>query len=100
MGAAGAAGGAEERGGGAGEPGAFAGSWRSWGQRARRAPTLALNPPGWGADFLAPVPAGVSTTIADLLDQVRSTPAEQAHREVAEALRRPPPADPRITGIL
>jgi len=61
---------------------------------------LALNPPGWGADFLAPVPAGVSTTIADLLDQVRSTPAEQAHREVTEALRRQPPADPRITRIL
>jgi DNA-binding transcriptional ArsR family regulator len=59
----------------------------------------ALSPPGWGADFLAPVPAGVSTTIGDLLDQVRSTPAEQAHREVAEALRRQP-ADPRIERIL
>jgi hypothetical protein len=34
----------------------------------------ALNPPGWGADFLAPVPASVHTTIGDLLDQVRSTP--------------------------
>ena len=61
---------------------------------------LALNPPGWGADFLAPVPAGVSTTIGDLLDQVRSTPAEQAQREVAEALRRQPPVDPRIERIL
>jgi Family of unknown function (DUF5937)/Helix-turn-helix domain len=59
----------------------------------------ALSPPGWGADFLAPVPAGVSTTIGDLLGQVRSTPAEQAQREVAEALRQRP-ADPRIERIL
>jgi DNA-binding transcriptional ArsR family regulator len=61
---------------------------------------LALNPPGWGADFVAPVPAGVSTTIVDLLDQVRSTPAEQAHHEVALALRRQPPVDARIRRIL
>jgi DNA-binding transcriptional ArsR family regulator len=59
----------------------------------------ALNPPGWGADFLSPIPAGVSTTIGDLLDQVRSTPAGQAHGQVAEALRRQP-ADPRIKRIL
>ena len=39
---------------------------------------IALNPPGWGADFLAPVPASVSTTIGDLLDQVRSTPGSSA----------------------
>jgi DNA-binding transcriptional ArsR family regulator len=61
---------------------------------------LALNPPGWGADFLAPVPAGVSTTIGDLLDQVRSTPAEQAHHEVALALQRQPRVDARIRRIL
>jgi DNA-binding transcriptional ArsR family regulator len=61
---------------------------------------LALNPPGWGADFLAPVPAGVSTTIGDLLDQVRSTPVEQAHHEVALALRRQPHVDARIRRIL
>ena len=61
---------------------------------------LALMPPAWGADFLAPVPAGVSTTIGDLLDQVRSTPVEQAHREVTAALRRQPPVDPRIRQIL
>ncbi len=61
---------------------------------------LALHTPGWGADFLAPVPASVNTTIGDLLDQVRSTPPEQAHREVAEALRRQPRVDPRIEGIL
>jgi hypothetical protein len=60
----------------------------------------ALNPPGWGADFLSPVPAGVSTTIDDLLDQVRSTPTEQAHREVAEALGRQPHVDHRIERIL
>ncbi len=61
---------------------------------------LALHPPGWGADFLAPVPAGLYTTIDDLLDQVRSTPPEQAHREVAEALRRQPRVDPRVRRIL
>jgi DNA-binding transcriptional ArsR family regulator len=61
---------------------------------------IALQLPGWGADFLAPVPASVDTTIGDLLDQVRSTPAEQAHREVAEALRRHPQVDPRIARIL
>ena len=61
---------------------------------------LALNPPGWGADFLAPVPASVSTTIGDLLDQVRSTPAGQVQHEVALALARQPPVDPRIERIL
>ena len=61
---------------------------------------IALSPPGWGADFLAPVPANVRTTIGELLDQVRSTPAGQAHREVAEALRRQPRVDPRVARIL
>jgi Family of unknown function (DUF5937)/Helix-turn-helix domain len=60
----------------------------------------ALAPPGWGVDFLTPVPTGVSTTIGDLLDQVRSTPTRQAHREVAEALRRQPSVEPRIRRIL
>jgi DNA-binding transcriptional ArsR family regulator len=57
---------------------------------------LALMPPRWGADFLAPVPASVHTTIGELLDQVRSTPAGQVRREVAEALRRQPQADARV----
>jgi DNA-binding transcriptional ArsR family regulator len=61
---------------------------------------LALNPPSWGVDFLAPIPAGVSTTIGDLLDQVRSTPAGQVQHEVALALARQPPVDPRIERIL
>ena len=61
---------------------------------------LALQPPRWGADFLAPVPASVHTTIGELLDQVRSTPPGQVRREVAEALRRQPRADPRIERIL
>jgi DNA-binding transcriptional ArsR family regulator len=60
----------------------------------------ALHPPGWGADFLSPVPAAVSTTIGELLDQVRSTPVEQAHREVAAALGRQPRVDARIERIL
>ncbi len=61
---------------------------------------LALQPAGYGADFLSPVPADLSTTIDDLLSQVRSTPVSQAHREVAEALRRQPAADPRVRRIL
>jgi DNA-binding transcriptional ArsR family regulator len=60
----------------------------------------ALCPPGWGADFLTPAPAGVSTTIGDLLDQVRSTPPRQAQHEVAVALGRQPPVGPRIRRIL
>jgi DNA-binding transcriptional ArsR family regulator len=60
----------------------------------------ALNPPGWGADFLAPVPASVHTTIGDLLDQVRSTPAGQVQHEVALGLARQPSVDPRIEQIL
>jgi DNA-binding transcriptional ArsR family regulator len=61
---------------------------------------LALNPPGWGADFLARVPLDTSTTIWELLDQVRSTPADQVRREVAEVMRRQPPADPRMRRLL
>jgi DNA-binding transcriptional ArsR family regulator len=61
---------------------------------------LALMPPGWGADFLAPVPGSVDTTIGELLDQVRSTPPAQVRREVAEALRRQPRADPRVRRVL
>jgi DNA-binding transcriptional ArsR family regulator len=59
----------------------------------------ALEAPGWGADFIAPVPAGVSTTIEELLAEVRATPLDVAHREVAELLRRQP-ADPRVEAIL
>jgi DNA-binding transcriptional ArsR family regulator len=60
----------------------------------------ALHPPRWGVDFLAPIPASVSTTIGELLDEVRSTPVEQAHREVAAALARQPRVEPRIERIL
>ncbi len=73
-------------------------------QRLRREADLdivaALEPSGWGADFLAPIPAGVSTTIEDLLAQVRSTPLAQARHEVAEALRRQPEPEPRVLRIL
>jgi DNA-binding transcriptional ArsR family regulator len=74
--------------------------YRELARRADVEVILALNPPGWGTDFLARVPADLSTTIWDLLDQVRSTPADQARREVAEAMRRQPPADPRVRRIL
>lgn len=61
---------------------------------------LALELPGWGADFLAPIPAGVSATIGDLLAEVRATSPEQVRGEVAEALRRGPEPDPRVRRIL
>jgi DNA-binding transcriptional ArsR family regulator len=60
----------------------------------------ALDAPHYGVDFLSPVPADVSTTIEDLLAQVRSTPVGQAHREIAEVLRRHPVRDPRVRRIL
>lgn len=59
----------------------------------------ALAAPGRGVDFIAPVPAGVSTTIDELLAEVRATPLNAAHREVAEVLERQP-ADQRVEAIL
>jgi DNA-binding transcriptional ArsR family regulator len=61
---------------------------------------LALHPPGWGVDFLSPVPVALSTTIEDLLAQVRATPPEQAHHEIAQALQRQPAVDARLGQIL
>lgn len=61
---------------------------------------LALQPPGYGVDFLSPPPAGVATTLEDLLGVVRATPLEQARLEIAETLRRGPPADARIRAAL
>jgi hypothetical protein len=60
---------------------------------------LALEVPGWGADFLYPEPPGPSSTIEDLLGQVRATPVEQARREINEAMRRQP-APPRVQRVL
>jgi DNA-binding transcriptional ArsR family regulator len=61
---------------------------------------LALQPPGYGTDFLSPVPADMSTTIEDLLAQVRATPVDQAHHEIAVALQRQPPVEPAVQRIL
>jgi DNA-binding transcriptional ArsR family regulator len=60
----------------------------------------ALQPPNWGTDFLSPVPASVSTTIDDLLAQVRATPTDEVQHEVAEALSRQPGIGTRVRGIL
>jgi DNA-binding transcriptional ArsR family regulator len=60
----------------------------------------ALYGENYGVDFLSPVPADVSSTIGDLLAQVRSTPADQAHREIAEVLRRNREPSPRVRRIL
>jgi DNA-binding transcriptional ArsR family regulator len=59
----------------------------------------ALETANWGADFVSPVPARVTTTIEELLAEVRATPPQVAHRQIAEALRRQP-ADPRVERIL
>ena len=59
-----------------------------------------MQPPGWGPEFLSPVPAGLSVTIGELLAQVASTPPDQARRQAAEALARQPSADPRVRRIL
>ena len=56
--------------------------------------------PAYGVDFLTPVPTGVAGTIGDLLARVRSTPAEQARREIADMLQHNPPAEPRVRRIL
>ena len=60
----------------------------------------ALQPPNWGADFLSPVPASVSTTIDDLLDQVRATPIDEVRHEVAVALSQQPGIETRVRRIL
>jgi DNA-binding transcriptional ArsR family regulator len=63
---------------------------------------LALDGHGhsWGVDFLTPVPADITTTITDLLEQVRATPVDQARREIGELLRRNSPPSPRVRAIL
>ena len=61
---------------------------------------LALQPPGWGADFVIPVPASASVAIEDLLDQVRVTPPALVRNDVTEACRRQPDLDQRVRDIL
>ncbi|HEX5194458.1 MAG TPA: DUF5937 family protein [Solirubrobacteraceae bacterium] len=61
---------------------------------------LALQPPGYGVDFLSPPPAGIATTLEDLLDVVRATPLKQARLEIDETLRRGPPVDARVRTVL
>lgn len=60
----------------------------------------ALQAPNWGADFLSPVPASVSTTIDDLLAQVRATPLDEVRHDVGEALRQQPDIAARVRRIL
>jgi hypothetical protein len=61
---------------------------------------LALQPAGWGADFVVPVPASASSTIEDLLDQVRAAPPVLIQHDVTEACRRQPDLDHRVRDIL
>ena len=64
------------------------------------AAVLALESPGWGPDFLSPVPTGVATTIDDLLDAVRATPLAQARSEIDAAIRKQPITDARVRAVL
>lgn len=61
---------------------------------------LALQPPGYGADFLSPAPRGVADTIADLLDAVRACPTDQARTEITTALAAQPPTPPQVQQLL
>ena len=61
---------------------------------------LVLQPPGYGVDFLLPPPSSVATTVEDLLGVVRSTPLEQARREIARALELGPASVPRVREVL
>lgn len=60
----------------------------------------ALQPPGYGADFLSPPPEGVATTVEDLLAVVRATPPERVRTEAGAALARQRHVDPRVRGVL
>lgn len=61
---------------------------------------LVLQPEGYGVDFLMPPPRSVATTVEDLLEIVRSTPLEQARREITRALELGPPPAPRVRAVL
>jgi DNA-binding transcriptional ArsR family regulator len=63
---------------------------------------LALQPPGYGADFVVPPPIGVATTVDDLLEVVRATPLDQARHEVGLALAQPGSRTltPRVRAVL
>lgn len=54
---------------------------------------LALQPPNYGADFVAPPPATLAQTVEDDLAVVRSTPLTQARREIARCLKIRPASD-------
>jgi DNA-binding transcriptional ArsR family regulator len=74
--------------------------YRKLAREADLAVIHALGGPGYGVDFLSPIPASVSTTISDLLTRVRETSPVQAHREIAETLHRYPIQNPRVRQIL
>lgn len=62
------------------------GRYRSLRAEVDLEPFLALQPPAYGADFLSPPPASVTSSIDVLLDAVRSTPLNVARREIQTAL--------------
>lgn len=61
---------------------------------------LALHQPGYGADFVAPPPAGIAQTIADDLLVIRSTPLAAARAEIAHCATLGPVRDPAVAAIL
>lgn len=60
----------------------------------------ALNPPRYGAGFIAPPPASVAQSIADDLAQVRATPLRQARAEIDKCLRDHAVDDPAVLAVL
>ncbi|WP_163511766.1 winged helix-turn-helix domain-containing protein [Fodinicola acaciae] len=60
---------------------------------------IALQPPRYGADFIAPPPATLAQTVEDDLAAVRATPLAQARREIALCLERRP-AKERAMAVL
>lgn len=61
---------------------------------------LALQPHGYGVDFLLPPPVGVATTVEDLLEEVRRTPLDRARHEIARALAVGAAPSPRVREVL
>jgi len=61
---------------------------------------LVLQPEGYGVDFLLPPSRSVATTVENLLEVVRTTPLDQARREIARALALGPQPAPRVLAVL
>lgn len=61
---------------------------------------LALRPPGWGPDIVAPPPLGMGESIGSALDTVRRTPGPVAREEIERCLAQVGPVDEDVLAIL